>query len=1811
MCGRPFLTLPNGRVFNGQGVNLSRMDPMPLNTQPKKPTDFSVKRKYHQEGTKRFHFPDAFEIDRVSSSRFRTVNGAELYNRTVVARCVREHEVVTLKGYTVFGDFHFKFPVLCSFREIVRFLHAMQEWPSKERRMLFLEGELSSSIAIAFPLVFGLAKNEWLDTLFVGAVGVPLLRIRDEKFSDGMLYSFLKKPVNLDPGSIFRSRPLSYLLYERYSGQAVALFVLSLFDARFTYPAIACFLATFVVQYTSEMYHARFDEVFNLVASLLFWGFTDPVVAVSVSVVCVAQAQIILRYGPDVVVYYIAPFSEELAKEIIPGFGVGLGFMEIYEKFRRYRSFSPFFFVLAIIAPLGHVVSHLFSWQVRLAVHILWNFVVFKLARRVELMGTGLAFQEEMETIEEICFATDLFRKIYHSDWTGIGLSVGMKASYFNNLYQIVQLQNIEELKDHVSFEHLENEEEGATMMLSGGFSSLLDELLPEGISKSPTTRKILALVVVLFSANFVGDSFLVKQFSHYVDFSNVGTGSDILSIAIAGFRSVMAGLTRFAASGSWKDLFEVPGYVKFVRDASELLMDSGAIDTKEQILAKIARARNLIASQEYRTSTPDSSRLVQKLRDYVVERGEAVDAHKSRLQPMVIWINGVSGFGKTIVLNSLINMLTKAHGLERFTGDVIKYNIEDKYPASTCAHPKARFVLLNDLRSDFTGFPKESKMPIDVVLQQGLDTYPYSIPSAAIEDKKRVFNDILYFIITSNNMNFVCPGETEKLQRRLEDGVLVSATLAKGGKNAKFKDLSGATQALRNDAMKFNVSNVLCAGKYITFSDSEVNVGLKSFFDYVADRSAIHFDKARSDYDKFENPANICGCGIAKVLHMSVVNEAELFVPRTKDCLESAREFELTLLSEDYFVDVRSAVWGAIFWAVFFTVFGFGMDVTRGLWEAIVYKYVAALDNALSQHPTFWNAVTDLSSRTSGHEARMMILRFKRFHTKVDLFVRRHRKKLALFVSVAFGAAIYAYMRPKSSVLGNAIMSHQVDPESMKVVEFKREINYDAPTARKWNKSEEELKFVELKTYGVGFEDLVKKVRNQIVKSFVRTPIGDKTFRLNCLVVILNCEWVMINRHYLQRDKNPMFSNFTLTVDDIESAYTDADVRIIPGREYVLLKNYFRPHASPLHKFFAEKIDATAMDVTIINPDWTLDSVASPSSFISEHDGLHYQSYQWQQAGEVGFCGSVFIGRGKQGCFFGGIICYGKKSWGGQYVGGCTITQAEYKALCGAEETPTVDTHMLGCMPVEVLSMRSELRSINSPFVSPIGSLPGPTRTFHSTIKKSRFYDEVAPLLDCEFAPPGKLRGLTDAQEWASCFTTTFKNVNLMNTSTESLRVRAMRQYLADVTPEGVIHSYKLRPLELSEAVFGCPAMGISRVEFKTSLGRKLRDMGLRNKYDLFQESGDRLIMLQSFRDDVAKLLEELGLSCLRQVNIDFSPKDEVRPREKIDAYKIRLFSVLDFHYNVVFRMYVMPLITYLLDHPFLSECFGQMNAGSKQWTELAAYLTALGTRVFDMDFSTFDGSHDNPMFKIVAFFFYSLSLKLGYLQQEAEIVYMLFNTLCLQVLFYMNDVAIKLKGMPSGVIVTLILNSVVNSILMRMAFAVLVTDVDLSEFKNHVHAATVGDDNGSGVSDRVFEQFNMITIAPLYHSWGYVATPVFKSGEFQKVMELSDLTFVKRKFVQGEFGYYLAPLEKNSILKPLCFEDEDIGVPSAQRLVDVARGCQREAFLHGRVYFDWMQDFLKGLFSKHQMSAVLVLLDYSTLVSEFLDGSFKTFAC
>lgn len=829
------------------------------------------------------------------------------------------------------------------------------------------------------------------------------------------------------------------------------------------------------------------------------------------------------------------------------------------------------------------------------------------------------------------------------------------------------------------------------------------------------------------------------------------------------------------------------------------------------------------------------------------------------------------------------------------------------------------------------------------------------------------------------------------------------------------------------------------------------------------------------------------------------------------------------------------------------------------------------------------------------------MIVQFKLWVAvnRIKYFVKKNSATIAAAGLLgALGATMYT-RRSSAATIQGGVNRMNYNPDSLTTMVKKTEQSLIGK-ARSWANNRPIERTI-LATHHVNGEDLRSKVLRNTRQSFFCDLSDPSTTTMKGQVFMVSRTTWVINKHYLTSMKDGVWQlrPTICRIDGNDVVIHVQDMREITPSEAVVVRVSYDHTVEDLSKFLPKTLQFDMSYDALYCP--TGQEVVVKAEEVALTDGRGtYAAFTAKLETECGDCGNVLLGKLGESHFILGILFAGKPS---ALFGHTThftpiMFQAQPVARVVVPDVPDIG-------PLDQISELNNDRHTN---LLPLGTNPSDgLQSFRTSYKKSRLYDYLCHKLSEEYSFPLKIAGNVSTEPGVyvhgSAWKHTFKRMDLPNQFSHCDLASAAVSYA-----ERFGHTRSvLAPLTLEQAFFGEPDMGIDGFPMKTSAGPHWRKCGYKRKEDLFEldESG-RYSLKPVFLAAVRKGLENLENGVIVAPHVELAAKDEIRPVRKLREFNIRLFSVVDADYNVILRMYLMPLITLMLREKETSECFGQMHAASKQWTDLVDYLQKPGfVHYADMDFSAFDSCHDSKIFEAVATVFAIIAAKSGYSESDTMKVYYLVSTMNLQLCQYKGDYFLKNKGMPSGVIITLMMNSVANSILMRVVYSFL-TQRPLAQFNDDVRLATVGDDNIHSFRADLVGIFSMAKAVDVYKILGYTITPALKGKDFAESLELSDLTFVKRRFVRWDDGFYRAPLDTDSIYKAFCFETNRSDVSSVERLRSVyISGCY-EAYLHGREFYDEFVASLSLLYDEHNLP--YEELEFDSLNNLFLSTGIET---
>lgn len=1397
-------------------------------------------------------------------------------------------------------------------------------------------------------------------------------------------------------------------------------------------------------------------------------------------------------------------------------------------------------------------------------------------------------------------------------------------------------------------------------------------DFLPKSVSASPNVRRILALSCIISMSPFVRDLGIVRNISSLVEWDSLPTGGSFLETAAGGVVAVYNVLSNvLQGSHSIEEAVGLPKNVAFITRARELLMRDFGDATGFEIQVALTEVDDLLQSRKFLLNDAEINKLKDRLEALHTTLIKNLENAGDRPEPMFVGLLGEPGVGKTTLLHVITNVLARHMGVKRYPNDALDYNAAYKFGGETNKrHDKIRFFRANDVPKNYSGYRQLDITPLDILLQMAIDTAAFEVRSAAVDSKGVKINKMTHFMLTSNFDSFAGCEETKKLKRRLNAGFTVWVNFMRNGQLVDYDSIprDSMTAGEYNDCIRFTPGSWTTSGITWTFTQRGEPMSLQEYLRELVAAHDRHQGKLTMQNRTFYSEENRCSCGAPYVMHYTSRGYERLFDTCSVDPAalgqwtllgEGAVKSEipdrvhkvrnLRLAREEMKEAVVPPLWRRLwnFW------FGKPIDVEMkgpvvvtqvaasvvatpiGWFLALLWSWLYALFGTLfmwniysSDHSTLVCAVNDLWRNgdmtaiadiaisyplvQSAFLFYTVVRQPEEFHrrrimcslacvmVRIKSFVRRNAKVLGIAIA---GFCVYLLSRSKDvpEMKGRAIFREEVDPDSLYIFKENREQRWTPEQRRAWDKPEDpNFVTVSLEKTGIGFEAMLARARDATRQIELRD--SERT----CVVakcVMWNTEWVSINRHFLQPLKG---QEVAVTISGIEHLFDRSDFIEIPDTEHYQFRNHFDKKVKPLSDFLCEDPGTGPWRVYPMLTDCEM--MATPNSFTEPVTKERFDCIVVEHPSVRGDCGSLLFLSTPKGWSIGGILSAGSSEKKPLKISCYTLmSKLQFAGACRKTPFPEIHDRIIKEPEMMCVSSNSDFRHFNHVGLKPWGTLLGPTREFKTKFVRTDLYDDFSGKLSKEWKPPKKIAGLVNG-EYKSSLLHTFEFIDKPLIATDKELMTRMLQFLNHALPVSLVKekNIKLRPAVFAEAIFGDPSIGLGRVNFKSSCGKEWKEHGINNKTDLFEERDDGLLYMKPvFRDAVAKKLQMMANGDIVALRADFAEKDELRPADKVDAFAIRDFSVVGFDDNIIMRMFCMPIIQVLLAYPTHSECFAQMNAGSREWTELAEYLQ-MHPNYIDIDFKKMDTSHKEKMIWIFCCFMYLAALRLGYTEEEAAMTYRSVNVLCLQVMSYRNDVAIKDFGLPSGVIVTLIMNSVINSILMRVVFGRLVPE---KVFEEHVKPATTGDDNLSGISDEVIDRFNMHTIIPEYLRLGYIITPAKKDGEVRRDLPFGGAVFLKRRFVwSDEMDMYLAPIDTDSIYKALCYQSKEANIDPHVRLAQVALGCQREAFLHGREFFDQMQVDLRVAFRRHQMSLMLEELSYEQLKVEIQEKSFRT---
>jgi hypothetical protein len=254
-----------------------------------------------------------------------------------------------------------------------------------------------------------------------------------------------------------------------------------------------------------------------------------------------------------------------------------------------------------------------------------------------------------------------------------------------------------------------------------------------------------------------------------------------------------------------------------------------------------------------------------------------------------------------------------------------------------------------------------------------------------------------------------------------------------------------------------------------------------------------------------------------------------------------------------------------------------------------------------------------------------------------------------------------------------------------------------------------------------------------------------------------------------------------------------------------------------------------------------------------------------------------------------------------------------------------------------------------------------------------------------------------------------------------------------------------------------------------------------------------------------------------------------------------------------------------------------------STEWGQIYEYLTVFGTdRIVAGDYGKFDkrmiADFVLAAYNVIA----SVYEAAGFKPEEVREILCIGEDTAFP-LTNMNGDLVEFFGTnPSGHPLTVVVNSLVNSLYMRYCYVLLNPEHESRSFKKNVRLFTYGDDNIMGVS-RSCDWFNHTAIQRELAYIGVEYTMADKETESVPFISINDCQFLKRKWrFDEDVQEYLCPLEEESIHKSLTVWCPSGTLDKYAQMVAVISSANSEYFFYGRAVFEKHHNFFKQVLAE-----------------------------
>lgn len=314
----------------------------------------------------------------------------------------------------------------------------------------------------------------------------------------------------------------------------------------------------------------------------------------------------------------------------------------------------------------------------------------------------------------------------------------------------------------------------------------------------------------------------------------------------------------------------------------------------------------------------------------------------------------------------------------------------------------------------------------------------------------------------------------------------------------------------------------------------------------------------------------------------------------------------------------------------------------------------------------------------------------------------------------------------------------------------------------------------------------------------------------------------------------------------------------------------------------------------------------------------------------------------------------------------------------------------------------------------------------------------------------------------------------------------------------------------------------------------------------------------------------------------------------------KVRKFYGSSFANFVASRRALAGIPQFMKKHWKVTECLVGINPLSKEWDDFHTYLTEYSTtNMIAGDFSGFDTRMAAQITAAAAQIMVRWYEAAGVSQEDLKLVKGALSDIVHPNILVDGDLYRFANGNPSGNLITVQLNSVCNSIMMRYVYYAMMPNIR-EKFAKNVRLGTYGDDNAMSVKPHC-KFYTHTTCQQEFDKLDIGYTMADKDATSRPYITIDEISFLKRSFVKHEeLQIVVGPIEEDSTLKRFHWlkKPSDTPLGFSEQFGAYTDGALRDYYLRGRVAYEEFLQKLKNIVELNpELKGVVLFISYDEM--------------